>query len=100
MGELTLDLRNTDLAIGIGQKVHAVPRAEEEPVVMHRDRRLQVDGSGRPEPGEIFAPGPRTGKHVTCVLHPVTGTAARLPRMAEGVVGQKPVRMPLSRLGQ
>jgi hypothetical protein len=53
-----LDLRDADLAIGIGQKVHAMPSAQEQAAVMGFDGRQQVDGAGRAEPRKVLAPGP------------------------------------------
>ena len=34
MGERAFDLRDPDLAISIGQQVHAMPRAQEQALVM------------------------------------------------------------------
>jgi hypothetical protein len=58
VGELRLDLGEADLAVGPGQKVHAVPRAQEQAAVMGFGGRVQVDGSGRAVPRKVLAPGP------------------------------------------
>ncbi len=98
MGERALDLRDADLAIGVGQKVDAMPRAQEQALVMGHGGGGEIDRACRPEPGQVLAPGPGAGKSVAGGRDPVARAAAAGAGMAERVGRQHPVGMRLGRL--